>query len=129
MTNKSEYQKAVEVLKEFETTHQVAKLKEATDYLLNELKVNPKNADTYFLLGYVFFVLDNYKLSFKYISFGEKISGKLPLEMKKFMAVNLLPKLKADLNKTVVRRSILKPIPSMEFKKTVVFQDKHLAAV
>jgi hypothetical protein len=67
------FMESLELFEEFQKNSDKLILRESANKLTESIRLNPKNNKTYFLLAYIFFLLDNYPLSFKYLSFAGDI--------------------------------------------------------
>lgn len=88
------YEEALDELKKFQQNPNIIKLKLAGDKLVEVLKYNKQHAESYFCLSVIFYILDSYKASVKYLSFGERLSKKIPEDVIKFKNEILIPEMK-----------------------------------
>ncbi len=74
----SAFNQAIELLLEFQETLDKTILVKAAHKLVDSLKFEKNHVEPYFLLAYIFFILDNGKLALKYLKVAELIEPNFP---------------------------------------------------
>jgi hypothetical protein len=80
--------KGLDKLKEFQEKTNKETLLHAANFLIESLKFEKNQAEPYFFLAYIFYIMDNNRLALKYLKICELINPGFP-ELKRFKALIL----------------------------------------
>lgn len=80
----STYEQALSDVEKFNQTKDFNVLRQASSSLISAIQQNKEHAQSYFLLGYIFYILDNNEFALKYVKKGENLLDEVPEEINNF---------------------------------------------
>ena len=86
--SQSAFNHAIDLLTEFQEKHDKVILLKAAHKLVESIRLEKNQIEPYFLLAYIFYILDNGKLALKYLKVAELIDPNF-LEIKKLKSIIL----------------------------------------
>lgn len=111
----SSYDKALISIQDFNKSKNIEILRKATNDIIESINHNNENPNSYFLLGYIFYILDNDEFALKYIKKGQSLIDNIPEEIEIF---------KKDLEKNIsylnMKEELNKNIQNFQQAKIVV---------